>query len=250
MRHIWLSVVISVFLLIGVSKGAEALIVIDSTTDAFTVSDFQVFGNNQASGTGQNYEVLKFSPGGSSSTGTAFDGSSAGGGFSNDQAPHGDVKVADLWSHLNTNGITLAQFLVFGFDVNQNDCENDSSQSVDCVDITDLVITLTNGSLVQTFTLGGETVRVFEINGEGSSTAEARFMIDLGYDFMQTYSASSTAEFKIQATHTGANSGFEEYFLSSTFTAAANKTVTPEPISLLLFGPGLAGILLKRRSKK
>jgi len=250
MRHIWLSVVMSAFLLVGVSKGAEALIVIDSTTDAFTVGNLQVFGNNQASGTGQNYEVLKFSPSGNNSIGTAFDGSSAGGGFVNDQAPHGDVKVADLWSHLNTNGITSARYIVFGFDVNQNDCENDSSASVDCVDITDLVITLTNGSLVQTFTLGGETVRVFELNGEGSSRAEARFLIDMGYDFMQTYSAISTAEFKIQATHSGANAGFEEYFLSSAFTADANKTVTPEPISLILFGSGLAGILLKRRSKK
>jgi len=254
MRNMWMSIIVSAFLLVGFSTGAEALIIIDSTADLFTVGNFQVFGNNQASGTGKNYEVLKFSPGGSSGTGTAFDGSSAGGGFSNDQAPHGNVKVADLWTHLTVNGITSARYLVFGFDVNQNDCANDSSASVDCVDITSLAITLTNGSLIQNFTLGGETVRVFEINGEGSSTAEARFLIDTGSDFMQTYSVASTAEFRIQATHAGTNSGFEEYFLSSVFTGAANNTgnntVTPEPASMLLFGSGLAGFLLKRRMKK
>ena len=68
------------------------------------------------------------------------------------------------------------------------------------MDITGLSIVL-NGS---TYSLA-DVVRVTALNGSGSSVADARFEIDLGYDFMKVYNANSGLNmtdggFKITAT--------------------------------------------------
>jgi hypothetical protein len=216
------------------ANNAHALVIIDQVTDHVTVGDFEVFGNDVASGTGQNYEVLKFKPSGSSTSASSCDGCAL------DTAPHADVSLGDLWSHLNANGIVSTDILGFGFDVNQNTA---------FVDIDSLSITIA-GTTYST----NDVVRVSDgLNGNGSSTAEARFIIHLGYDFMTAYNASSTTltNFTINGTHSSANGGFEEYFLSSVFSSTnpPPTSAVPEPASMLLMGSGLFGTVFLRRKK-
>jgi hypothetical protein len=216
---------------------SHALVVIDEVTDSFTVGGFTVTGNNVPSGTGQNYEVLKFRPQGNNSSATASDGSSL------DQAPHGDVTIGDLWNHLDANGVTSASRLGFGFDSNQN---------TDFVDVDALTVTLFNGpNPFRVYTLN-DTVRVSDdLNGPGSSTAEARFIVDLDFDFMTTYNAGTTDGFQITATHSSANGGFEEYFLSSVFSDGGavppGAAPIPEPATMTLLGAGLLAGMLRRK---
>jgi hypothetical protein len=69
---------------------------------------------------------------------------------------------------------------------------NGSESNFNSVAITDLQITLERpgGSLVQ-FSLLSDAVRVFNDN-QGQSTAEARFELTLGFDFMNEYTEMST----------------------------------------------------------
>jgi hypothetical protein len=216
---------------------AQALVIIDEVMDFYTVGDFEVYGNDVASGTGQNYEVLKFKPQGNDTTGTASDGSSL------DTAPHGDVSIADLWGHLDANGLTSATKLGFGFDVNQN---------TDYVDVDALTITLYSGvNPFKVYSLT-DTVRVYDgISGNGSSTAEARFIVNLDFDFMTAYNAGTPDDFKIMATLSSANSGFEEFFLSSVFsggTVPPDASAVPEPATMLMLGAGLLAGVVRRKS--
>lgn len=225
---------------VALAGPAQALVVIDEVSDSFVVGDFTVSGNNVASGTGQNYEVLKFRPQGNNASATASDGSAL------DQAPHGNVAIGDLWSHLDANGISSTQQLGFGFDSNQN---------TDFVDIDALTLTLFNGSdPFRVYSLD-DTVRVSdELHGPGSAVAEARFIVDLDFDFMTAYNAGTTDDFMITATHDGANAGFEEYFLSSAFSddggggIPPQATPIPEPLTMTMLGAGLlAGVFRRKR---
>ena len=223
------------------SNDAYALIIIDAATDSFTVGDFLVTGSNEptgSAGTGRNYEILKYSVRGSGSSGTAFDGSSFGGGFQDDQAPNGDVNTGDLWTHLDDNGVTSATSLLFGFDTNQGPGET--------IDIDSLIIKIYDGLTFSEFNTN-ETIRVFEYHIPGSSVAEANFKIDLGFDFIQKYSASSTDNFFIQATHSNEKAGFDEYFLIGADCENGDGCVIPEPSTILLFTSGVFGLFFRKR---
>ena len=194
-------------------------------------------GNTQASGTGQNYELLKFKPSGNNTTGTSFDGASAGGGFVDDQGPHQDVDVGDIWTVLNGGGIASTNNLIIGFDVNQSGSS--------AMDITALQICIASTC----YDIDGNIIRVNEYNGNGSSIAELRITTpDLGYNFMTTYNGASTANFYIQATHANSSGGFDEYFVNPEFFGTPPPPpVIPEPTSLLLFGTGAIGAFLRRK---
>ncbi len=74
-----------------------------------------------------------------------------------------------------------------------------------------------------------------------------RITVELGFDFMQEYSGTSTEQFTISSNISNASDGYEIYFLSSAFTAAITA---PEPISSTLFIVGGATLGLRRFWKK
>ena len=233
----WFVALVVALLLGFFQKDAHALIIVDDVNDAFTVGDFRVFGNDQPSGTGQNYEVLKFKPQGNNTSGSSCDGCPL------DQAPHGDVSGNDLGAHLVVNGLTHATTLGFGFDVNQNTA---------FVDVTALTIVIYNNGIAYTFSTN-DTIRISDgLNGNGSSTAEARFLIDLPFDFIDAYNAGTLGDFYIGASVANANGGFEEFFLSSAFTngGGGNPPAVPEPTTLFLSGLGLLGGYLIRKKQQ
>ena len=262
------SLVLAVGFLVYSPKDASALLyTINSATDGpFTVGDYTVSGVTEGSGTGLNYEVLKFSPetlnfphGVKVDTFSSFDGATAEDPLpispapngdtlaANDQAPHGDVDVGDLWGSLTSNGFTSVSALIFGFDVNE-----DGATSTNPVTVSSLIIRIysdaTNFTEWNLDTGADNSVSVLNY-GTGSGNSEGNFQINLaslGYDFMTTFNASSTQKFVIQATHGDYSDGFEEYFLRGA-VGQQQPPVIPEPTTMLLFSTGLVGAFLKRK---
>jgi hypothetical protein len=85
---------------------------------------------------------------------------------------------------------------------------------------------------------------------QGQSTAEARFELALGFDFMSEYTAISTDLLSIQATINNTSDGFEIFFVSSAYTREANEPI-PEPNSAVLMALGFVALtLLENRRRK
>jgi hypothetical protein len=154
------------------------------------------------------------------------------------------VDMGDLWSTLSAGGVTTTSTLVFGLIVNEQG-------STPAIDIQQLSMTFQRvGGGADAFFLSPDQLTVVEYAG-GNNT-DARIQVNLGFDFMAEYTASSTQQFTISATIDNMSAGDDIFFLSSGFTAAppAPEEPIPEPGTLALFSALLLTAALVRRKRK
>ena len=144
------------------------------------------------------------------------------------------ISLGLVWDELNGLGVTNATHLVFGFSANQTGGGSD-------ITITSMAMTFGGTG---TFSIGSADDVLVRDFVPGNSRAEALFTVDLGYDFMTTFSTSTADLLTVAMVFDNQNDGFERMFLMSGITAGVP---VPEPASLLLLGSGLAGILTSRR---
>jgi hypothetical protein len=178
--------------------GRSLTIEIAGPSDTFSpFAEFLVVrGNPSNSSPGQVVEIL----GESSAPSLQSNGS---------ESNSNSVAMGAIHAALASAGVVSATNLALGFGLNETGPVGSNS-----VTITDLQITLERpgGTLVQ-FSLLSDAVRVFNYN-QGQSTAEARFELALGFDFMSEYTAVSTDLLSIQATIDNTSDGFEIFFVS------------------------------------
>jgi hypothetical protein len=107
-------------------------------------------------------------------------------------------------------------------------------------------LTFTNGSLTATFDLASETVT----NRTTTSSGGTISIFALGTLHLTGFD-NTAASLNISATESGVTSGFPTWSLSATLQAPPEAPPgVPEPITLALFGAGLAGLGMMRKAKK
>ena len=238
-------------------------VTLTNAADTFdNVGDFfQVSGNDPASAPGQILEVLQHNGNdGVTSSSTDYvnnqENKSAGVDWTTGQLY--DILISDTTIDTNQDGTADIPIysLAFGLGINQNGTTNTNQ-----INVENLIIELfLPNSDTSTFSLDngtgdpttGNTVSVINYN-QGQNTAEAKFAIDLGFDYMTTYSSSSTEAFRLTSTLSNQDDGFENYFLSSGFSIEASQQIP------FKFSPGLGLIIssitigifqwIKKRSK-
>ena len=142
------------------------------------------------------------------------------------------LTAGDIWTELNSHDISQAWALEIALGANQTG-ENPT------VGIEDFSVTIGSSDFAI-----NDTINVSF--GQGASDVNAIFRTDnLGYNFMAEFDGDSTVPFTFDVTQIGSNDGKDIYSLNSV-------TVTPEPISTVLFllgGAPMAAALYRKRKK-
>lgn len=152
--------------------------------------------------------------------------------------------IGDLVDTLADGGITSSDILAFGITVNE-------TGGVDnFLNIVDLSMTFdTPGGGSQTYDLGDD-IQIFNFVQAGNSDNDGQVWVDLGYDFLNSYSAAELSnpnvKYSISATFVNGDNGPDVIHLDSGLTSAV-----PEPGAMLLTGfVGLimaSGTFLKKK---
>jgi hypothetical protein len=192
-----------VFLLFLVVANASAVTIVDEsdlfTSDTSDIGDFAAIAgfDGKSSPGSLNLEVLGGPSGGLQSDGIEWE--------------NRELYMMDLWNTLNAGGVISANALVFGFGLNEDSSKN--------VQIDELTISFQRpGGWTDSFSLGQEPINIYNFGSGGANTAEGRIQVNLDFDFMTEYDATSTEQFAISSTISNTSGGFEIYFLSSSFT--------------------------------
>jgi hypothetical protein len=215
-KTILIIVVISIFMFVfsihPPESHADTFNILNSTIGPFDVGNFSVSGVSQPAG--ETFEVLE---------------------LKNTTSGSASHSMGDLWSTLNAGGIVSTYTLGFGFDLNETGAPGSNH-----VGVQSLIMTFGVPSSPDiNFNLGINNVNVYNYT-QGQKTYEALFQLNLLFDFMTTYSATSTEIFTVSSTIGNTSDGPETYMLSSIYSV-------PIPATVWMFGAGLVGLIGVRR---
>jgi hypothetical protein len=162
------------------------------------------------------------------------------------------LTAGDLWTALSD--LSSTQWLAFCFHLNETGNDNPEDGTVTSLTLTlEQPATLGGGTLVWNLDVSPDdnTVIVEDFAANSSSPAngrgdaEAQFWVQLPFDFINTYSSSSTEAFTISLDILDTNNGPDYVQIASGLTAAA-----PEPSTMSLLGGGLIACLSTRRRRR
>lgn len=164
------------------------------------VGDFSVIsGTNTASSPGQ--------------TETLWSSKNASGGYTQ------NTTMGTLHTFLSENGITSTNVLVFEFGLNESG--NPSSVTIEALNITFNNIP---GGGTQVFSLDSneDNFVIVQSYGGGADRGEAKFQVDLDFDFMQHYNPNSTENLVVSSTMSNQDAaGNEVFYLNAVLTQEA-----------------------------
>ena len=146
------------------------------------------------------------------------------GASSNFPMPEDSITAGELWTFFEEQGLDSVESIVICVDIDR--LPADQQLGLKSLDL--LIEEPTDNLAHCSYTLGGNSL-VFPGGNTKPHSAECRFRVELGYDFMQKYSSSSTEKVQL-------NVGLDEQYSGSSpaFFIEGNRSMFTLPNFLLL----------------